>query len=400
MDIIAVDWGKDTVKRAAFIANTNSRIVSKLHFDGSLLDLLKQHESSSQSVLIGIDAAIGFPYNAWQLLPDNLRTSSAHFIDFLLGKNRPERFFEKVAQVEDWLPTMPFISPPPGKWSRSAFELASNDGLRRPLDKKLGGNPMFVASGIPGSVGSGTLALWQELISLKNRTSFSIWPFDGSFDFLIKRPKPVIAEIYPKACYGIALSENLPAGLTAIAKTKDIPRAQATDYLLTRNWLKKTGIVINDMELAYDNEDDFDAMISAVALLRLHLENASFETLFPENQLFEGGVLGSTNLTDNPADTPMLPKIEQKISKSTPSKVSRLKGSTSSDKPSSISLTTETRTYSCPIPGCNHLFKNSRGGWDAHIASLKRHPDWHPDITDEHERKKRFKATFPEWFKN
>ena len=296
MNIIAVDWGKDTVKRAAFIANTTTRVVAKLKFDGTLSDLFNHSRASSEGVLIGIDAAIGFPYNAWQLMPDNILTSSQNFIEFLFGPNRPENFFNKVALVSDWSPTSPFIKPPPGKWSRSAFELASNNGLRRPIDKKLGGNPMFVTCGIPGSVGSGTLALWQELIALHAIEPYSIWPFEGQFEQLIKQKKPVIAEIYPRACYGIALSKNLPATLTKIAKTQKSPRAHAIDSLLTKPWLTEAGITINDLELAYDNEDDFDAMISALALLRLHLEHASFESLFADNEKIEGGILGSGSL--------------------------------------------------------------------------------------------------------
>lgn len=53
--------------------------------------------------------------------------------------------------------------------------------------------------------------------------------------------------------------------------------------------------------------------------------------------------------------------------------------------------------YRCPIRGCAKVFHGSRGGWDAHIASPRIHPDWHPDITDGRERKVRFKAEYPDW---
>jgi len=46
----------------------------------------------------------------------------------------------------------------------------------------------------------------------------------------------------------------------------------------------------------------------------------------------------------------------------------------------------ETVGRSCPIPGCRHIFKVGRLGWDAHVASLKIHPDWHPEVTDPAER--------------
>ncbi len=56
------------------------------------------------------------------------------------------------------------------------------------------------------------------------------------------------------------------------------------------------------------------------------------------------------------------------------------------------------KEYSCPIPGCQKVFRDSRGGWDAHIASLKKHPEWHPEIDDLYERKALFKAEFSDWF--
>lgn len=56
------------------------------------------------------------------------------------------------------------------------------------------------------------------------------------------------------------------------------------------------------------------------------------------------------------------------------------------------------KEYSCPISGCDKVFINSRGGWDSHVESLKKHSDWYSNITDKHERKRLFKKDFPEWF--
>ena len=41
MDIIAVDWGKTTAKRAAFHADVRTRTVSRLDLDGRLASLLR-----------------------------------------------------------------------------------------------------------------------------------------------------------------------------------------------------------------------------------------------------------------------------------------------------------------------------------------------------------------------
>ena len=54
--------------------------------------------------------------------------------------------------------------------------------------------------------------------------------------------------------------------------------------------------------------------------------------------------------------------------------------------------------YPCPIPGCSKVFHGSRGGWDAHVASFRRHPAWHPDVSNPEERKQIFKHEYADWF--
>jgi len=55
--------------------------------------------------------------------------------------------------------------------------------------------------------------------------------------------------------------------------------------------------------------------------------------------------------------------------------------------------------YDCPIANCSKVFINSRGGWDAHVGSLKLHHDWHPEEKDKTKRMKLFQIEFSEWFK-
>lgn len=52
----------------------------------------------------------------------------------------------------------------------------------------------------------------------------------------------------------------------------------------------------------------------------------------------------------------------------------------------------------CPIPGCTHVFKGGRGGWDAHVASRKTHPSWMPRELDGPRRKELFRRAFPAFF--
>lgn len=55
-------------------------------------------------------------------------------------------------------------------------------------------------------------------------------------------------------------------------------------------------------------------------------------------------------------------------------------------------------TYPCPIEDCNHVFHGSRGGWDPHVASPKKHKNWRKDLSTGEERKKAFQEEFPEFF--
>jgi hypothetical protein len=56
------------------------------------------------------------------------------------------------------------------------------------------------------------------------------------------------------------------------------------------------------------------------------------------------------------------------------------------------------RRYPCPIAGCPKVFEGSRGGWDAHVGSLRTHPNWYPGLRSAEDRKNAFENEFPEFF--
>jgi hypothetical protein len=261
-----------------------------------------------------------------------------------------------------------------------AFENASDGGFYRLVDRRLQAQPIFVTCGIPGSVGSGTSALWQELASAVKHHRFRVWPFHGSMQKLLQKKSPVLAEIYPKACYGIALSEMLPANLLSIAKTRQAARQHALDLLRDATWINRERIIIQNIDTALENEDDFDALMSAAALTRLVIEKAPLDDAGQLKSRIEGSVLGTASLDGRRCS---------------------LRYPGSGRKPgirTGEELSGERHTYRCPVPGCTHLFRKGRSGWDAHIASLRRHPHWHPDIRDATLRKEVFRKEFKGWF--
>ena len=377
MKIIAVDWGKDVRKRSAYIADLQAKRISRLPFDGRLSHLLEHASALQDRVLIGIDAAIGFPTADWKALTKKSGTRASSFTDFLLGDTLPEDFFNPVSESRNWSPERPFIRPPRGRWSLKAYEAASRGGFYRRVDRRLKAQPIFVTSGIPGSVGSGTRALWQELRELDESFCFRIWPFDGAVNKLLRQEKPVIAEIYPKACYGIALSESLPAPLYPVAKTKQTARQNALETLRKAAWISREQITIEDIQAAIANEDDFDALISAAALTRLFIEKAPLEDANDSDSKVEGDVLGTASLSGKTG-------YAERPRKSLAS--------------TGQHATLAGQALPCPLPGCLHVFARGRSGWDAHVASVNAHPDWHPEVLDAVRRKKIFRREFSDWF--
>lgn len=378
MNVIAVDWGKHIRKRSAYLAMESTRSVSRHSFDGSLAQLIECAENLDPPTLIGIDAAIGYPIQAWHRLMEGKPAADTTFVDFLLQSTLPDGFFAPVRAPEEWSPSRPFIQPPAGSWSLNAFIEASHDGLHRQVDRQLDAKPLFVTSGMPGTVGSGTRALWQELRALKDPSAIRIWPFHGPLEKLVLTGKPILAEIYPKACYGIALADSLPAPLMSIAKTKPHAREVAIAQLLKASWVADYKVSIQDARQAMASEDDFDALFSAAALLRLFLTGAPIEKSATENLDIEGDAFGSGSITaDRSQIRPSRPRPRAKM------------------KPENMG---HGQQYPCPIPGCDHIFHSSRGGWDAHVASLKRHAEWHPEERNPSERKRLFRAEFADWF--
>ena len=59
---------------------------------------------------------------------------------------------------------------------------------------------------------------------------------------------------------------------------------------------------------------------------------------------------------------------------------------------------TNRRNRTCPVPGCEKIFRRTRGGWDGHAGSLRTHRDWHPEVTDAERRRALFRLEFADWF--
>jgi hypothetical protein len=166
--------------------------------------------------------------------------------------------------------------------------------LRR-IDRRAHANPAFVTAGIPGSVGSSVIDLWQGLVRCRRR--IAVWPFDGDLKQLRRGSKPVLGEIYPRVAYGLALGERREAPgrrRVAVAKTRQSSRNAFLELLLSPEaWVARLGVVLQDVEEAKASEDAFDALVAAAGLLRCVLERTPLSDGRYEDSLAEGGILGS-----------------------------------------------------------------------------------------------------------
>jgi hypothetical protein len=178
-----------------------------------------------------------------------------------------------------------------------------------------------------------------------------------------------------------------------IAKTDAHHRHSAVRQLLDTRWVLGNGVRFEDIEWARGNEDDFDASITAAALLRCCLEELPFSQPLGPTARAEGGILcsGSINLARPEATYRPIGSSTSAVT------MPRLQA------PLHLPQRTATaggREFACPLSGCGKVFAGSRGGWDGHVGASRLHPSWHPEVTDPEERRRLFRREYPAFFQS
>ena len=291
--IICADWSKHPARRAAYAASTAARVVERCTPTPCTVPTLFEaadRRRAGGTALVGFDAPLGVPRSYLATLRDRGLTDASSFIEWLASAPRLRDWFLPVARPRDWSVSRPFFRVQPGPGGRTRFERAAareGIGLRRLVDQRTGAKPVFVL-GVPGQVGPAAQALWQELVEARaSGRAFSVWPFEGSLERLLSRPGVVLAEIYPRVAYAIACDVSRP-----VAKTQLAARRTALDRLRHAGWLVRHGVRLRHLEAADASEDDFDACVTAAALLRLVLEKRPLATPALVDAVAEGGILG------------------------------------------------------------------------------------------------------------
>lgn len=78
----------------------------------------------------------------------------------------PADYFHVATAPELWSLRRPFFAVPKGPGGLTQVLGRAGGPLRRRVDIATGVKSPFIAWGIPGSIGSGAIALWQELRAL------------------------------------------------------------------------------------------------------------------------------------------------------------------------------------------------------------------------------------------
>lgn len=315
--LLCADWSKKQKGRALYMANVPRREVCQVRNFPLTPDSALAHArelAKDGAVLLSFDLPLGLPdsfLSALRKAPGWEAASS--FTSFLPVAARSPAFFVSGRHAGRWSLDQPFFVVPRGAGARAAFEQAAGRAgvqLRRRIDVRTGGNPLFITGGIPGSVGSAAIDVWLGLAQLLPLSrDFKIWPFEGAFPDLFASAPIVIAENYPRAAYAAAFCDVFCANRPRVrlSKTRAETRHEAIKCLLSRPWVRDNGVMLHDIDAALADENQFDAMVTAAGLLRLVVEEEPLNSGALEDPVAEGGILGTGTINFDLPEADFLP---------------------------------------------------------------------------------------------
>ncbi len=397
--ILCADWGKESRKRSVYVAEIAARTVRRLAAsEWSVTRVLAEAENwtTAGSVLVTFDAPLGVPesYLAAAARVQSWRSPET-FLELLSCACSTPDFFDATFIADDWKIERPFFSVPGGAGGLTSYRVAADRmgvDLYRTIDRLTKAKTVFVKSGIPGSVGSAACALWKGLgPRLAQSRNFRVWPFEGDLDVLLRSTPVVVGEIYPRAAYATALLD-IPAAARppmGLAKTDTAVRRNAIRALQRAEWVRELSVSIEDVEAAEANEDDFDACITAAALLRCALEDIRLCPARLKAAQAEGGMLGTGAINLG---------LPERTFRAEDHGEHQSGGSAMRAKAKRIEVAGAGRSFRCPIEGCEKVYEGTRGGWDGHVGSSRIHSHWHPELASAGARKKQFETEFPDFF--
>jgi hypothetical protein len=299
--VVAADWSIDEKKRwmvRAECDDSQQYVVYPPEPVGdrmSLITRLRGQVLEGESVLIGFDFPIGLPVSYARSTGITLfRTALGQF-----GSGKWHNFYTISDAPSQLQPFSPLPTQRPGNYREQlAKALGFQDlfALRRRCDKKTAtrraAECLFYTLG-GAQVGAGTIVGWRDVIQ-PALVSIRLWPFDGDLPSLLAKPGVTIVEIYPAEAYS-HLGIRIGIG-TSRTKTSRKDRKEATQQLLgdlNAGPIRLCRAAKSWIEWGFLSEDDFDAMVGLLSMLRIVTgQRSSNIPDCDEVRLIEGWILG------------------------------------------------------------------------------------------------------------
>ena len=300
--IVSVDWAKKEKGRAVYTARPGSKgwLIERpaiptggWSFERILSLAEIVGEPFGGSSLVAIDAVLGVPAIYGH------QTGQKGFPSVMDWLEQQAALVNSIQHPDSWCPESPFFAVNAGEGGLTRFIEAAGGRavLYRELERGTGGKTVFATSGIPGTVGSGSVALWREILGARRsgEKDFYVWPFEVDLEAIPSCGFPVIAESYPRACYAVALASELPSQSVSLAKTNQNERITRLKELTGARWVRAQGVGLDGIEWAERSEDDFDALMQAAALVRM-IDSGVSPSCHLVDPIWEGGILGTGGL--------------------------------------------------------------------------------------------------------
>jgi len=284
--IVCADWSSLPTGRAAWGIDLGERAIFPLAERArswTLAGLLEEAGAlaGGDSCLVSIDAPLGVPSSFLEA------AGATSFPEWLAGEAAGALAAPPALDPAEWSAARPFFRVAKGPGGLTRFvDAARGQGvdLWRRIDRATQAKSMF-AIGLPGHVAPSTRSLWSEIREARaSGIDFALWPFEDGLSTV------TLAEIYPRAAYGVALAPSLPSRPRAVAKTKVAARQAALEELGGCGWLQDARVRVLEPDRPRADEDDFDAFFTGAALLRLVLEGLPLATEVDARA--EGAMLG------------------------------------------------------------------------------------------------------------
>lgn len=294
---ISADWSKESTKRSVYVADIDKRSIWKASTKGSwnFKALLELADSLRQNgpVLIGVDVVLGVSNGYWRMILEKCgRHRPKNFIHWLCNLGPDSNFFNTNYEPSRWHVDEPWFNVPSGEGGLTSFKEKVSDGFLRRIDRETGAKPVFAVSGIPSVVGAGTRSFWRELIpTLTYGREFTIWPFENDLSSFFHQDVIVLCETYPGIAYATALVDELPTCRLRVSKTNQQQRKEACESVQTADWVSRNEIDLGDLNALIENEDDFDAHLTATAVMRCVIERRPLTSQDWIDGIAEGSML-------------------------------------------------------------------------------------------------------------